>query len=197
MGLSAYIYSVNPFPVHVELGVLGKMVIPARPKDERFTRIEIKPRPYAVDRGNDVFDKQVDSGEKIARDIVDRNPNLGLFVADERGPTKAELQAATDKLLLEDQKRVAHGDQLWDSSNHNRSHIGSDARQACVRLGWTREWADGEARASMKRCLGCAEVILDQAVICKHCGWNQTKDPRAAAAEAPPPAPVQKAAPVS
>ena len=197
MGSSAFLYSVNPFPVYVELGVAGKMVIPGRGKDERYTRLEIKARPL-LHRPRERRLRQERRGRRDDRPRHRRaQPELGLFVGEERGPSKAELQAATDTMLAADQARVTHGDELWANSNHNRSHIGNDARQACVRLGYTREWADGDAaQAAMKRCRACAEVILGQAIICKHCGWNQTKDPLVAEA-VPPPAPEQKAAPVS
>lgn len=183
---SVYIYSINTFPVHQQVGQFGTYVIPGRKTDERYSRTEIKPRPFSEDHGNDKFSPKMAPPEGLARDILDLNQDLGLIVsADPRGPTKEELAAAETALTAADEVRVAKADTIYGQTK-DRSQVGGDARQACTRLGWLREWHDagGQSR-QLKRCRGCAELILPDAVICKHCNWNQTLDPKAVMATAP------------
>jgi hypothetical protein len=181
---------VNPFPVFVECGMFGKYTIPPRAVDERYSRIEITAREFKIDKGDDVFVDAVEPGINLANDMVSRNPGLGLIASeDNRGPTKDQIIRASEEMKVMDIERVQRGDALYDSTK-NRSHVSGDCRQAAKRLGVLREWVDaGGDDRQLKKCRGCKELILPDAVVCKHCGWNQTLDPSSASTSAPPPLP--------
>lgn len=189
---SAYIYSINQFPVLCEVGMFGKYTIPARGKDERYSRIEIKERKHSLDQGNDRFVEMVEPGENIGKDILTANTGLGMILStDSRGPTKDQIAVAEDEMRVADELRVSRGDMIFNRSK-DRSQVSGDSRQACTRLGYVREWMDSpDSDRNVKRCRGCAEYILPQAIICKHCGWNQNVDPTAATAVMSTPQPAK------
>jgi len=187
--VSFRLYTVNAFPVYCEMGAGPKVTVEGKPKDARFGFTDIQDWGYRVDQGPDrpsTWD--TDSGEKIARDIVERNPGLGLIMTASERPTEEELVAAETELKHQDRLRVIKGDRSWEN-NKKRDLIDEEWRRAVKRLGWTREWMDNIPDQALVPCPFCETRIGPKAKVCKTCGrWVSSEpDPQSVAAPAPGP----------
>ena len=179
--MSFRLYTVNAFPVFCEMGSTPAITVEGKPKDKRFGYTEIKDLKYRVDQGPDrpaTYD--TDSGEKLSRDVVERNPSLGLIITHNTEPSEEELVAGEQELLSADKMRVIKGDRSWEV-NKRRDLINEEWRRAVRRLGWTRDWMDNIPDQGLVPCPFCEAMVGSKAKVCKTWGrWiSNEADPQA------------------
>lgn len=170
--LAHNVYSINLYKVVCECGPLGTFIIEGRKPDEKFAATSIPGVRVMEDEGDQKFKPRDIPGAEIGRDIVERNPGLGLICyaeGDTREPGDDDLATAADVLRAADEQRLLWGDHMWEKS-HDRALISGEWTRAVRRLGANREWAADFKVDAQKRCRFCAEYIRAEAIVCKHCG---------------------------
>lgn len=166
--MKAYVFSVNRDDITVDVGLLGNYTIKGC-GSKFYGRTQIDDRKTPRDMG-DRFETHVDQGRDIANDIVSRNSEDGLFVAEGSEPTTDELKAAIDAYKNVCVYAVRNADVLWEKTR-NREVIPERARRAARYLGVTPEWLD-QVVAETKECPKCAESIKIKATVCRFCGYD-------------------------
>lgn len=83
---------------------------------------------------------------------------------------KSEVVRASTNLLLEDQRMIAQGDQIWAGPEPGRINISELHKNACIRLGQQRPWC--YIPQQLVACPGCGAMIKENILSCPQCtGW--------------------------
>lgn len=84
--------------------------------------------------------------------------------------TKAEVMKANQNLLLEDQRLIALGDQIWAGPEPGRINISELHKNACIRRNQQRPWC--YIPEQLVTCPGCGASIKENILTCPACaGW--------------------------
>lgn len=169
----SFVFSVNRDNVDVDCGQLGVYTIKGATKI--WARTPICDRHVLKDFG-EKFEKYVEDGRNIAKDIVDRSPEDGFFICAGKEPSTEELQAANAKFREVCAHIVRHADALWERTR-NREIISERARRAARFVGAAPEWLDQTLTDEKKKCPRCAELIKAEASFCRFCQFDLTGKP--------------------
>lgn len=164
----SFVFSVNRDNIDVDCGQLGVYTIKGASKI--WARTPIVDRMVSKDFG-EKFEPYRESGENIAKDIVERSPEDGFFLCAGKEPTPDELATATAKYKAACVYLVRHADALWERTR-NREIISERARRAARFVGAAPEWLDQTLTDEKKKCPRCAELIKAEASFCRYCQYD-------------------------
>lgn len=80
---------------------------------------------------------------------------------------KSEIAQAKQNLLMEDQRLIAQGDQIWAGPEPGRINVNELHKNACIRLGQQRPWC--YIPQQLVDCPGCGAGIKENILSCPHC----------------------------
>lgn len=179
--LAHHIYSVNAFRVVCECGPLGNYEVAPLKSGEKYAVTRIRGFRILDDEGDQKYKPRDIPGAEICKDIVERNPGLGLICYPEGNtgePSEDDLETAREALREADRQRLLWGDHIWEKT-HDRALISGEWTRAARRLDAKREWAADFKIDEQKECPACGEYIKSAAKKCKHCGEWLTDEPPA------------------
>lgn len=204
----AFIFNTHDIEWQVNLGSLGRFIIPACEPGEQYSK-PLKVDGFIADEydladGTGRMAWFPEEGANVAKDVVgigSATPQLdlyttnrewfGVFIAAGERPTKEELASAKAKLTQMMTLLLQHGDRLALQGEKGLAQIGPMERKAAVWLNQKRSWA--VLPEKMDNCPGCGEPVRPGVV--KHsCGavldWDKavalgmvTEKPKAKKAE--------------
>jgi predicted RNA-binding Zn-ribbon protein involved in translation (DUF1610 family) len=168
------IVNVCDFDIELNRGALGQWTAPARPKDEKFSVLEIPEhfeQPRDIGWGEKEY-RRID-GLQFAQAIVNDNKQMGgLFVFTGEKTTgaafEAQLEAAETAYREYLAAELERGQHIYRETGKAK-RITTHAKIACQVLGVDTEWAPLRAGVAKIDCPNCGALIRREIAVCPDC----------------------------